>query len=310
MRRAPCILMIATLAALVPSKSTGHDFVGFSITGRSYADAVPPHLAPRARDSSTTRAMIDTRYLWEKHHKLSICFLEGSSALRHAVTTAMKKQWPIERITSGNLLYGPSFDTSPGDAPLCSIHTDSHHTLSDASDIIVSFSAGGGDWSVIGTMSTQVTPSMNFDNFMIKRPVDFQTIVGHEMGHALGLDHEHQSLNAPACRWNYNAIRRYSGWPAETIQRDLSRIQNDLINGKPEYIATQYDRESIMHYQLPRELFTDGSRDPCFIWKQNHVPSQTDVDAVRSAYSQYAPVEVNGVHKMLPVLKVAAPLPE
>lgn len=285
---------------LVPSESIAHDFIGFSITNRSYTDTVPAHLAPRARDNSPTRAMFDTRYLWEKHHKLSICFLEGSSALRHAVIAAMKKQWPIQQITSGNLLYGPSFDASANGAPLCSSRA-THQHLADTSDVIVSFSAGGGDWSVVGTASTQITPSMNFDSFMQRRPPDFEAIVGHEMGHVLGLDHEHQSINAPACQWNYNAIRLYSGWSAQTMQLDFARIKNDLINGKPEYIATQYDRKSIMHYQLPAELFVDGSRDPCFIWKQNRAPSQSDIAAVRVAYSRYAPVEVNGLKKMLPV---------
>ncbi len=65
-------------------------------------------------------------------------------------------------------------------------------------DIRVSFNQAGY-WSLVGTDSIDKIArkpgqaSMNFGQFTSQLPDDWKTVVMHEFGHALGLQHEHQA---------------------------------------------------------------------------------------------------------------------
>ncbi|BBH44674.1 M12 family metallopeptidase [Pseudomonas sp. KU43P] len=103
---------------------------------------------------------------------------------------------------------------------------------------------------------------------------DFQAIVLHEFGHALGMDHEHQhpEANIP---WNEPALRLYH----EMLGWSDHEIDHNFFNKRTEdMIKTAYDPTSIMHYSVPK-AWTWGEEIGI-----NHELSEKDLEFMRLAY--------------------------
>lgn len=127
-------------------------------------------------------------------------------------------------------------------------------TSGDA-EVRVSFDPGGS-WSYIGTGILSIPanqPTLN-----IGWPNDPARDL-HELGHTLGLVHEHQLPDA-AIPWNRSkVIAYYAGapnyWPpAQTIANVLDRLDASTLTN------AGFDRESIMLYPILPELLTDPSK--------------------------------------------------
>ena len=120
-----------------------------------------------------------------------------------------------------------------------------------AAEVRCSFDQGGS-WSFIGTDVLAIPPGEPTMN--IGWQPDLPTCL-HELGHTLGLIHEHENplANIP---WNRDAvIAYYAGppnfWPpAQTIEQVLTCDTEPLTNGG-------YDRLSIMEYPIPAAQVTD-----------------------------------------------------
>lgn len=132
-------------------------------------------------------------------------------------------------------------------------------------------------WSAVGTdillaYHRQDVPTMGFDltrlidtQKLIKqqgrsfamfdiRPFlapDFERIVLHEFGHALGAEHEHQHPNANI-PWNeQKVLKEYaaSGQSEGFVRKNiLDRYE------AADFSYTEYDPESVMHYNVPQKL--------------------------------------------------------
>lgn len=131
-----------------------------------------------------------------------------------------------------------------------------------SAQIRISFDEDSGSWSYLGTDAKVVASSkatMNYGWLDDETPEDeFSRVVLHEFGHALGAIHEH---NHPASgiRWNrpavYEYYRRTQGWTKADVDAQIFRVyEEDQLN------AGTYDRASIMHYAIPRELLLDGAK--------------------------------------------------
>ena len=90
---------------------------------------------------------------------------------------------------------------------------------------------------------------------------EYERVVVHEFGHALGCIHEHQSPTEQL-KWNRQAVYdTFSGPPNYWSEADID--QNILEKYSPNGIsATRFDRKSIMLYQFDGSLFTDGKGTP------------------------------------------------
>jgi hypothetical protein len=90
---------------------------------------------------------------------------------------------------------------------------------------------------------------------------EYRRVVVHEFGHALGCIHEHQSPDA-TLNWDTDAVYRYfSGAPNYWSKDEIDH--NVLQRYSPEGLKfTRFDRESIMLYMFPAELFTDNIGTP------------------------------------------------
>lgn len=71
----------------------------------------------------------------------------------------------------------------------------------------------------------------------------------HEIGHILGLGHEHQNPDSPII-WNKHYILARTGWDRETMERNITTRSNSS-----EVWYSTYDVKSIMHYNFsPEEI--------------------------------------------------------
>jgi len=128
----------------------------------------------------------------------------------------------------------------------------------------ISFTADPGSWSAIGTDALveryfpKFQPTMNF-GWLKANTADqeYERVVVHEFGHALGLIHEHQSPKSKL-KWNKAEVYRvFSGAPNFWSKQDID--DNVLSKYSPQGIqSTQFDESSIMLYMFPGSLFTTG----------------------------------------------------
>lgn len=124
------------------------------------------------------------------------------------------------------------------------------------SDIRVSFERNSGHWSYIGREAEHISlvgkPTINFDPSDLER-IDSKKRMGiflHEIGHSLGLIHEHQKEMSPII-WNkekvYNDCQTWFGWDRNNVDHNIfnSYNSNDLFYSK------EFDINSIMIYAIP-----------------------------------------------------------
>jgi len=224
-------------------------------------------------------------------HALSICFLGGSPQLRMRIVNVMTTQWKVGSLTHRQLTYDSSFST----APLCM----SQATKTDIKVGFLSDEKHYGYWSFVGQESTQHYPSMNFSGFDTpEAPTgsEFVRLVTHEMGHALGLEHEHQSPSVQHCEWNYSLIFADYKWAPyddmtawDVMLSNFEQLKNTMNGSVPTYQVSAYDKLSVMHYHFEAKYFTDGASDNCYIPKENVNPSSQDLVAITRAYPAMQP---------------------
>ena len=116
----------------------------------------------------------------------------------------------------------------------------------------------------------------------------------HEFGHALGLQHEHQSPNANCdAEIDWDAAYKVGadiGWDKGLVDRNFRQLASSTSLN-----ATAVDRKSIMHYSLPPTLFKRGKQSACFV-PENLELSQVDRTFIASIYPKdEAPMVVSGI---------------
>jgi hypothetical protein len=119
----------------------------------------------------------------------------------------------------------------------------------------------GGYWSYLGTDILSIDsgqPTMNLEAFTMNTvESEFHRVVRHETGHTLGFPHEHMRAELVAKIDPAKAIKYFwdnDGWDESMVRSQvLTPISESSLMGTP-----HADALSIMCYQLPGEITTDG----------------------------------------------------
>ncbi|MEM6585862.1 MAG: hypothetical protein AAF692_08915 [Pseudomonadota bacterium] len=192
---------------------------------------------------------IITDGLFERRDEITVCLVRGSPA-DFSRASDFAKNW--ERPETW---FRFSFFDAAGFPRMC---------RGDLSEPIrISFDLGGRNWSRNGMIDNYKSlQTMNIDLNSIEAKNDFGWVVQHEFGHALGLKHEHQSVDGVCEReieWEFKAprvIERRFG-----IEYDKSVEDQFRILTAKEIEWGPYDKYSIMNYAIPVEMLLDKHID-------------------------------------------------
>lgn len=210
-------------------------------------------------------AVISARAIWPQRAKLRVCFFNGSSNAQAEVFAIFK-----EISTHTNI----------------AVALDDTQCMGQSTPIRVSFQPQpSGYWSYVGTDATLIPlqqPTIGLLNLDQTTPFDENTkgIVRHEIMHAFAALHEHQSPNAKCedeLKWS--DIAKELKWSEAQMRTNFRQVvfSKDII-------ASDYDKLSIMHYQLPTRYWKTGARADCYLPYQNTTLSPGDVAMLKSIY--------------------------
>ncbi|MEP6719948.1 MAG: M12 family metallopeptidase [Variovorax sp.] len=217
---------------------------------------------PRGSGMMRPRAAVERMKLWDNGRHLRVKFLDGLAEVQGKVE-AIAKEWEA----------------------IANLHLD--FVATGASEIRISFAEQGFSWSTVGTDALTVPARQATMNYGWLEPTtslrEYQRVVRHEFGHALGMIHEHQNPAAQGqIPWDKEKVYAHyaqQGWTRDDVDFNLFALYaEDSTN------YTAFDPTSIMEYAIPDSL-TIGS----YAIGWNTTFSPTDIEFMRRQYPMGAP---------------------
>ncbi|HET9317654.1 MAG TPA: CHAT domain-containing protein, partial [Vicinamibacteria bacterium] len=202
-------------------------------------------LTPAGRVGGPRRIVVVTARRWPRTGvRLSVSFLDGASAaLRKRILLHMNAWGRKANVT---------FAETDGVGQVRIARLDRPAKVA-------------GYWSYIGTEILEIDedePTMNLEGFSARTSEsEFRRVVRHEAGHTLGFEHEHMRTDIVKRIDRAKAFAyfdREEGWSRKDVEEQvLTPLSKRSLMG-----TTESDPLSIMCYQLPAEIMTDGIEIP------------------------------------------------
>jgi len=159
----------------------------------------------------------------------------------------------------------------------------------------IGFDPGDGSWSYVGrdvlNVKEPTQRTMNF-GWALTTPYGRDTAL-HEIGHTLGLEHEHQNPNA-GITWNTQAVIDYFSGPPNNWQQ--SQIEWNILRKIPvsEIKGTNWDPDSVMEYQFEAGLIQAPAQYQAGLAPKGGL-SQADKSWVLASYPGIKPPSISAL---------------
>ena len=173
---------------------------------------------------------------WNKD-ELTICFLNGSDK-QHEKTKRYAEEW---------LKY-------------CGLKFIWLDKPDQMADIRISYRCGG-HWSYVGRGNLNVArnkATMDLELSSWDSNDEWRRVVLHEFGHAIGFQHEQFHPETDLKPDEKKVLYYYmstQGWSEKMVRQ---QVLSKMKVSPSQFIGSEYDRTSIMHYPFPAELTVDG----------------------------------------------------
>jgi hypothetical protein len=220
---------------------------------------VPPREFPAGTDPARAEAIVVNESKWVNHTVLHYYFFDTETDGEHVFLADGSRQWrPWTTDKAHQDVVRNAFDRWKAQGiGLEFVEVSSR----DEAEIRVGFMQGDGSWSYLGRQILDRGANertMNFGWDLLAAPREADTAL-HEIGHTLGLPHEHQNPNAGIV-WDEERVYADLGGPPNNWPRDkthwniLRKIEPDTVQG------SNWDADSIMHYPFPAGLILRPER--------------------------------------------------
>ena len=214
---------------------------------------------PAGMDPARVEAIVVNESKWVNHTVLHYYFFDRETDGEHVFGADGTSQWrPWTTDKAHQDVVRNAFDHwKAQDIGLKFVEVTSR----DEAEIRVGFMEGDGSWSYLGRqiLDRGVNErTMNFGWDLLRAPREADTAL-HEIGHTLGLPHEHQNPNAGIV-WDEETVYTTLGGPPNNWPRDktqwniLRKIEPDTVQG------SNWDPDSVMEYPFPAGLILQPER--------------------------------------------------
>lgn len=186
-----------------------------------------------------TALIASTGKLWKNNSTIIVSFLDGTPEFKAEVET-FAAEWT--RYANLNFAFYPELNKIP---------------RGKQADIVITFNTNVHT-SAVGTDSRQRSPNEASMNLGITRDKNINTrrsIILHEFGHAIGLEHEHQHKDRTLSFDEEKAITACQQHINFTAEMCRMFILEKFPAGQ--YYFSPYDQTSIMHYTLHPSFYRD-----------------------------------------------------
>ena len=122
-------------------------------------------------------------------------------------------------------------------------------------DIRCQFSRGQGSWSYVGTDAKSITRSRPTLNIGWSIASDYATAL-HEVGHAIGMGHEHSNPNS---KLRFDVGRTYQYFGGAPNNWSVATVQSQIFSKWNFNTDKVWDPKSIMHYSFPGRIINSPS---------------------------------------------------
>lgn len=275
-----------------------------------YPERLQARMELRQRTFSTLKPAsgLSPRFLfnltkrWQPGQTLTVAFRGGDTLLHRDIANAV-----TEWARYANLRFDFGVDPETGN-----YRSWSKSDTEFPADIRVSFDQAGyyslvGNDSINRTITKPGEESLNLEGFDRERPNDWKGVALHEFGHAIGFEHEHQSPVAD-CDFRFGddpgyvpttgAFGQYipdsqnrrpglytllggppNNWPSAVVDHNLMKLPPSHA-----YKIGPFDKDSIMKYFFPAEMFISGTGSQCYTGAENLVLSEGDKQGAAEVY--------------------------